>query len=196
MKNYALGFTLVVATMLTGCSGAAPVRTEYLLRSDTPDSVTQVQSPARVGIGRVFIAPYLDQSGLVIETETREIKPARYHHWAEPLDNSLLLYLRAETSKALGEPVGANPADRTKWDRTVEVFVEELHGTVAGEALLVATFKVSTRGASEATTYRFAKRTPLAKKGYASLVDAEALLARELAAAIAQAVRAQPAPAQ
>jgi uncharacterized lipoprotein YmbA len=188
MNKNILGLALAVASLLAGCSGSAPVRTEYLLRSDAPESVTQAQAPARFGIGRVVVAPYLDQSGLIIETETREIQPARYHHWAEPLDNSLLLYLRSETSKALGEPVSIDRANRTQWVKTVEVLIEELHGTIAGEALLVATFRISSHESGDAKGYSFAKRAPLADKGYAALVDAEAQLVSELAAAIANAL--------
>ena len=104
------------------------MHTQYLLRSEGSDDTVKSTAPARVGVGRVVIATYLDRSGLIIETDDGVIRPARYHEWAEPLEKSLLLYLRAETSKALGEPVGLNPTDRSRWKFTVDVFVEEFHG--------------------------------------------------------------------
>jgi uncharacterized lipoprotein YmbA len=189
MKKNVLGPAIVFIAALAGCSGATPVRTEYLLRAETPETAARKEAQARIGIARVTVAPYLDQPGLVIETETREIQPARYHQWAEPLENSLLLYLRTEISKALGEAVSIDGTDRSHWNQSVDVFIEELHGTVKGEALMVATFRISTRDADEAASYRFAKRTPSAEKGYPALVDAEAQLIRELAGAIADALR-------
>jgi uncharacterized lipoprotein YmbA len=191
MNKHYLALVLVITSVLAGCSGSAPLHTQYLLRSEGSGDTVKSTAPARVGIGRVMIAPYLDRSGLIIETDGGIIRPARYHQWAEPLEISLLLYLRAETSKALGEPVGLNPADSDRWDFTVDVFVEEFHGTVAGEALLVATFRITQSGETEPTDYRFSKRAPLAEEGYPAMVDAEAGLARDLAAAIAAALQAQ-----
>jgi uncharacterized lipoprotein YmbA len=191
MNKLSLALVFVITSVLAGCSGAAPVHTQYLLRSEGSDDTVKSTAPARIGIGRVVIATYLDRSGLIIETDDGVIRPARYHEWAEPLEQSLLLYLRAETSKALGESVGLNPADRDRWDFTVDVFVEEFHGTVAGEALLVAAFRITQSGETEPTDYRFSKRAPLAEEGYPAMVDAEAGLARDLAAAIAAALQAQ-----
>jgi uncharacterized lipoprotein YmbA len=165
------------------------VRTHYLLRAETPERTTRVEGVARVGLSRVIVAPYLDQSGIVVESAAREIQPARNHQWAEPLENGLRLLLRSELSTALGEEVGLDPADRIRWQHDVQVFVEQLHGTMSGRAVLVADFRIESRGKpGETTEYRFARSQPLATEGYGGLVDAEAALVRELAQAIATAI--------
>jgi uncharacterized lipoprotein YmbA len=163
------------------------VRTHYLLRAETPERTTRVEGVARVGLSRVIVAPYLDQSGIVVESAAREITPARNHQWAEPLEDGLRLLLRSELSTALGEEVGLDPADRSRWQHDVQVFVEQLHGTMSGRAVLVADFRIASRG-GETTEYRFARTQPLASEGYGGLVDAEAALVRELAQAIATAI--------
>ena len=61
----------------------------------------------------------------------------REHQWAEPLGAGLRSYLRAGISEALGYDVSAGPADLTHWDYTVDVYVDRLHGTMAGTAMAI-----------------------------------------------------------
>ncbi|MBW2236913.1 MAG: membrane integrity-associated transporter subunit PqiC [Deltaproteobacteria bacterium] len=188
MRAIALASTL----LLIACGGSAPARTQYLLRSQTPEGSVRVDLPARIGLGRVVVAPYLDQSGIVMETAVNEVTPARNHTWAEPLDDATLIFLRAELSTALGEEVGFDPSDRSLWKYTVEVFIEQLHGTMAGQAVLVASYRIAPRGGAAPSGYRFSRSAPLASEGYSGLVDAEAGLLRDLASAIAGSIREQP----
>ena len=178
--------------LLVACGGAAPARTQYLLRAQAPEGTVRVDTPARVGLGRVVVAPYLDQAGVVMETAPNEVTPARHHSWAEPLDEGALVFLRAEISAALGEDVSFDPSDRSLWKYTVEVFIEQLHGTMTGQAVLVASYRITPRGAGSPSGYRFSRSAPLANEGYSGLVDAEAGLLRDLAVAIAGSIREQP----
>ena len=139
MRAIALASTL----LLLACGGSAPARTQYLLRAQAPEGTVRVDIPARVGLGRVVVAPYLDQSGIMMETAANQVTPARNHTWAEPLDNATLIFLRATLSSALGEEVGLDPSDRSLWKYSVEVFVEQLHGTLAGQAMLVASYRIT-----------------------------------------------------
>jgi uncharacterized lipoprotein YmbA len=118
------------------------------------------------------------------------VRPARYHQWAEPLDEGLRRLLRAEISKALGYQVSADALQRKQWDYAVEVSVEQLHGTLAGEALLSASWRIARGdGAEPVAEFRFTRSAPLAEDGYAALVAAEIDLARQLAVAIADSLR-------
>jgi uncharacterized lipoprotein YmbA len=167
------------------------LRTQYLLRAETPAHTKRIEAPARIGLGRITVASYLDQSGIVIETEEREVRAARNHQWAEPLADGLRIYLRDEIANALGEEVGIDPSDRTSWDYVVDVFVEQLHGTVAGRAVLVASFRIEAQAKSsgKGVEQRFAQSKALDREGYGGLVDAEVALLRQLTEAIAADVR-------
>lgn len=184
MRRLALVFVLSALA----CGGGVNPNTLYLLRGETPPGAVRVEGAPRVGLGRVRVAPYLDQAGVVVETSPREVTAARDHQWAEPIDEALHLYLRGEISAALGQEVGINPADRDVWIYTVDVFVQSFHGTLEGNAVLDAFYRIEVR-AGKVETRRFARTLPLAREGYAGLVDAEAALARELAQAIAAALR-------
>jgi len=177
-------FSLVM--LLVGCAGSSVPPTQYLLRAQPAERSSRVQAPVRVGLGRVEVAPYLDQSGIVVETEAGQVQPAREHQWAEPLAASLRSYLRAEMSTALGYDVSAGPADLAERDYTVDVYVDRLHGTMAGKAVLDASYRITPRaGAGDVAAYRFSQSAPLPREGYPGLVDAAADLARQLAQAIA-----------
>ena len=182
---------LLVFVLAAACAGApVPPSTYYLMRASVSDGVARVEAPVAIGLGRVDMAPYLSGSGLVLETGANEVRSARRHLWAEPLDASLRLYLRAQISNELGYEVSANAALQGAWDYVVDVSVEELHGTLSGEARLVASWRIArSDDAEELAAFRFARNRPLARDGYAALADAEIALVGELAAAIANSLR-------
>jgi hypothetical protein len=182
MRNAALLSVL----LLVACGGSSAPRTQYLLRAEPADRSGRVEAPVRVGLGRVAVAPYLDQSGIVVETEVGQVQAAREHQWAEPLDASLRSYLRAEMSTALGYEVSGSPADLAQWDYTVDVYVDRLHGNMSGRAVLDAGYRITPRaGGGDVAAYRFSRSAPLPREGYPGLVDAQADLVRQLAQAIA-----------
>lgn len=187
MRNTVLVSTLLLAA----CAGAPPpTHTHYLLRAELPEQTTRVAVPARIGLLRIEVAPYLKQPGLVLATGDHQVRPARFHRWAEPLDEGLRRFLRAEISNALGEEVSADAAQRTRWDHAVGVSIDQLHGTLSGEALLTASWRITQgSGAEEVARYRMSQSKSLAQDGYAGLVEAEIGLARQLAVAIAVSLR-------
>jgi uncharacterized lipoprotein YmbA len=184
--------TALVSTLfLIACAGDPPqTQTHYLLRADTPVQTSRVEAPISIGLRRVEVAAYLRQPGLVVATGPHQVRPAHHHQWAEPLEEGLRRYLRAEISKALGYDISADVLHRKQWDYAVEISVEELHGTLSGEALLSARWRIA-RGDATAPVaeFRFARSAPLSQDGYAALVDAEIGLARQLAVAIANSLR-------
>ena len=172
--------------ILVACAGSSAPPTQYLLRAEPAERSSRVEAPVRVGLGRVDVAPYLDQSGIVVETEAGQVQAAREHQWAEPLGAGLRSYLRVEMSTALGHDVSANPADLAHWDYTVDVYVDRLHGTMAGKAVLDASYRITPRPrGGDVAAYRFSRSAPLPREGYPGLVDAQADLVRQLAQAIA-----------
>ncbi|MEE8310761.1 MAG: ABC-type transport auxiliary lipoprotein family protein [Candidatus Binatia bacterium] len=191
MNRIAKRMTVILAgVVLVSCAGSTPPRTQYLLRAEPVERSVRVRAPVHVGLGRVVVAPYLHQSGIVVETEASQVRAARQHQWAEPLEAGLRSYLRAEISNALGYEVSADRADRPHWDYAVDVHIDRLHGTMTGTAVIDASYRITPRAASkQATEYRFSRSTSLPRDGYPGLVEAEAGLARELAAAIAASLR-------
>ena len=167
-------------------------RVEQTRSIGSPDGIQDV----RAGLGRVIVAPYLLASkGIMIETGAGEINAAVYSQWAEPLDAGLRWYLGSELSAALGDRMSGGLTDRRSWDYTVDVIIDQLHGTMHGTAVIEAGFVVIAKGeARPVSQVRFAKSIPLAAEGYGALVAAEMQLVSELADLIAETLREQTTP--
>ncbi len=177
--------------LVSGCAGTEPARTQYLLGPAAAPTTGRVDAPSQVLLTHVSIAPYIDQAGIVVETEVGQVSAARLHTWAEPLSAALESLLRAEISSALGYPVSASELSGGPWDVTVGVHVERFHATMNGRAVLRAAYRVATPAGGGAT-YRFHESAALPREGYPGVVDAETALARELARSIAAAIQARP----
>ena len=181
---------IAAVLLLAGCAsgGKAPELTQYLLRSD---SQALSEGVAVVGLRTVSVATYLDQPGLVLETDTGTVRPATYHQWAEPLSESLRSFLADEISAQSGEPVRHRSYGDSSWKRTIrqliDIHIDELHGTANGSARLVASWTLTDREQpASAMEHKFAATERLSGDGYASLVAAEKRLLTRLAAKIAE----------
>ncbi len=184
--KYAL---LMMTVLLFGCSGTPADTHYYLLRGEEPHQTRDLEPSKQYAMGNVIVAPYIDQSGLVLEVGPGEIRPARNHQWAEPMGGALHNLLLREVSRAVGADVF--PAVMSRAPYVIEVRIDQLHGTMDGEALLVAYWWIQRQG-EELVTYQFAERKPLATDGYAALAQAERALLEKLAVRIGESLQALP----
>lgn len=183
---------LVAPLLLAGCSGGkkAPEPTFYLLRAEARIPDGPQQPPVNVGINRVSLADYLGQAGVVVAINSDQVRPARQHLWAEPLDSSVRLFLRDAISADLGYPVSADLGRRQSWQYRVDIRIDEWHGSLAGDARIVASWLViDVATDSELSRYRFEQTGTLAADGYDALVAAQTRLLDALAATIADSLR-------
>jgi len=181
----------LVLWLVAGCAGSAPEEVSlYLLRPATDALRAEVSNGSVViGLGEVRVAPYLDDSGIMLELGDREIRPARYHRWAEPLSNSLAVVLSNNISSELGQPITDRTDVRT-WDYRIDVYIDEFHGTRDGVAKLNATWTIISLSSEAADSqHRFASRERIPSEGYGALVDAHYRLTESLATAIANSLR-------
>ncbi len=176
----------LLTVMLAACSGT-PVQTQYyLLRTDAPQSSRDLVPSKDFAMGRVIIAPYIDQPGLILETAAGEIRPALHHQWAEPMYQGLRNFLVIEVSHALGEDVF--PAVASEGSTILDIRIDQLHGTADGDAVLVAYWWLRRDGAVIAS-YQFSEARALARDGYGALADAEKALLVQLAERISVSMR-------
>jgi len=181
-QNMIRAALLLGCLFLVACSGT-PVQTHYyLLRSDLEQRTRDLKPTEEAAMGRIIIAPYIDQPGLVLETGSGEIRSAMYHRWAEPMREGLQQFLRVEVSGALGQDVF--PEDFSNGKLVFDVRVDQLHGTANGDALLVAYWWIR-RGENIVSSYQFSETRPLVEDGYHALAAAEKALLSELASRIA-----------
>ncbi|MBL4567771.1 MAG: membrane integrity-associated transporter subunit PqiC [Porticoccus sp.] len=179
-------YLALVALFLVGCSSSpVPSLNQYLLRTDTPVQFSQ-QDSVVVGIGTVTVAPYIDGLGLVLETGNGEVHIARDHQWVEPLRVSLRSFLSGKISKELGQPIRAYSYGKIEVSRRIDIRIDELHGTINGDAKLVAYWVIIDSDKQVVLSENsFIDTEALTRGGYDALVEAQKKLLDRLASGIA-----------
>ncbi len=178
MKTLLLSLVIVLA----GCAGQVAEPNYYLMRSKNDLDTRQLDPSSTVSLGQVVIASYIDQPGLLMETQSGEIRAARQHLWAEPIQDGVRNQLIVEISQSLGKDL--LPANLVRTGSVLNVRIDQLHGTNKGTAKLVAYWWVS-KSNEVVFAHRFAEEKALNKDGYGALLTAEEQLLSRLAEDIA-----------
>ncbi len=174
---------LMVVLVLGACAGQTTQPTYYLLRTDHDLSTRQMEPSERYVMGKVTIAPYIDQRGLLLETQEGDMHPARNHMWAEPLYEGARILLWTEVSRVIGKDI--LPSSTNTDAIRVNVRIDQLHGTREGTARLVAYWWLQD-GNKVLSAYQYARDKPLPADGYAALARAEKELLADLASHIGE----------
>ena len=175
--------SLLLVVLLAGCASQTIEPSYYLLRTSNDLQSRELNPSDQFSMGKVEIAAYLDQSGLLMETASGEMRPARHNLWAEPMYEAVRNFLLIEVAQAKGEDI--LPSRLNKSATVIDVRIDQLHGTYDGKAKLVAYWWLRRDGGVIAT-YQFAESQTLSVDGYAALVAAEESLLSQLAKKIAE----------
>lgn len=177
---------LLAIVLVTGCVSTVPTLNQYLLRSDVPSEFSVEKQVVIVGLGGVVVAPYIDGLGLVMENINGEVRAARDHQWAEPLRDSLRVFMAREISVGAGQLISAYHGGENNWQRRVDLQIDQLHGTTSGEAKLIAYWQVfDVKQRKVVSENGFSGTQALSVDGYQALVAAEKALLIKLAAKVA-----------
>ena len=182
---------LVFALCLVGCAaGPLPERSYYLLRADPPQDLAPAPQEDAAGLGHVTIAAYLDRAGIVVQVGEHQVREARHHLWAEPLDRGVRSYLSDRIALRLGHALASESEDAGPVRYRIDVGLEQFHGSLNGETRLVARWSLrDLADDSLLQSQRFARTRPQSGDGYANLVKAQIALLDDLAEVIAEALR-------
>ena len=178
---------LVGAALLAACSGTPVQNQYYLLRSDAEQQSRDLSPSKQYAMGRIIVAPYIEQPGLVLETSAGEVRPAMHNQWAEPLKMGLTQFLRVEVSAAVGEDIF--PRAFSDGDIYFDLRIDQMHGTVEGDALLVAYWWIQ-RDGEVLASYQFAETEALNADGYGALANAEKRLLSRLSRKLGESLTA------
>ena len=173
---------LVLMALVAGCAGQVKEPNYYLMRSNHDLESRELKPSRDFSMGNVVIAAYIDQPGLILETNDGEIRAAHYNLWAEPVYEGVRNQLTVEIARVKGEDV--LPAKMVKTPIVLDIRIDQLHGTNTGTAKLVAYWWLH-RDKEVLAAYKFAEEQALETDGYGALVTAEQVLLSQLAREIA-----------
>ena len=186
---------LLLSVLLAGCAtGGGPASERYLLPAGAGD---MPKPPAATGpiehtlvIDDVRVARYLDDPGIVLQTDPLRLQAAGRHQWAEPLDRQLARALRQRLSRALpGVRVLGGAGPDTAWHLSVEV--EQFQGRYDGQAIAGGLWQLRDAQGEIRRQSPFQASEALEQDGYPALVKALGQGWNRVAAQIAEELRRQ-----
>lgn len=183
MKNILL---ITALLLLSACASEPAKLNHYLLRDNVTSESSGKIDAINIALNSVQVATYIDQKGLVLETNEGQINMAKHHLWAEPLRHSLVGFLSQQIGKTSEKHIHPGQSASSDVTTLIDVTINQLHGNNQGQAVLDATWKITQLGESASVTnYRYADIDTLTESGYAALVNSEKRLLEKLAAKIA-----------
>jgi len=182
----------ILILLIAGCAAKpVPEVKQYLLRASIDNASVERAGVAKLTLGKVSVAAYLDQPGLALQRKDGSMSRAHHHLWAEPLRESLRIYLSTEISKRSGRAVRAKSSHQSHRYtlQLINIDIDELHGNHLGEARLVGRWNIVDAKSGEILSERrFVSNTPLLEDGYQALILAEKHLLQQFSQDIAEAL--------
>ena len=188
----------IIILSVVGCSGAPKIETQYfLLTPATQQSSAEKNSAAEIDphkliiLEPVFLAEYLDQPGIVLQTDQHQIEVAHYHRWAEPLKRNIHRFV-LETLATQKTDYSFQPStnfSRELTSLTLSLHINQFNGSAASAAILSGHWVLKQTKSNElVNTMPFSYEAPLEQDGYPELVAQLANLLETLCKDIAEAI--------
>lgn len=171
MKKFKKQISLIgLILLLSACNSIPKEETHYfVLNSSKSTALNAALSSETITLQPVRLAKYLDQPGIVLQTDQHKIKVAHFHRWAEPLKYNLHRYI----NQSIGFSI-TNEAPHT-----LEVYFQNFNGTQNGSAIVSGYWVFNQK------QHPFSYQASLTTSGYTELVMQLALLLDQLCADIA-----------
>ncbi|WP_129138431.1 PqiC family protein [Modicisalibacter coralii] len=182
---------LALLITLAGCAtgGGSDATPRYMLPGPEPTGEAP-PTPARdtLVIDGVTVSRYLDDPGIVLQTDAIRLHQASNHQWAEPLNRQLWRGLRDRLSQRLPATRvldGGNPSGALH----LSVEVDRFQGRYDGVAVTSGRWELRDASGGIVEVAPFAVTTPLDEDGYPALVHALGSNWDDVAARIAEGIR-------
>ncbi|WP_423823165.1 ABC-type transport auxiliary lipoprotein family protein [Salinisphaera sp. SPP-AMP-43] len=135
-----------------------------------PDKTSTPGAPS-LAIAPVAVASYLDQGGIVYQTEVHRIVVANNNRWAAPLTDQLTDTLYGVLASELPGVNLSRPANAQNASYRLRTYIDSFFGHYGGNAVVAGRWTlIGPQGATVASR-TFKRRTPLPRDGYPALVS-------------------------
>lgn len=184
------GVLIVAVAFLWGCTASTPIDEYYslVLASDSPAFVEPVAgSQRKLILDSVALPAYLQQAGIVLETENGQVSASTRSFWAEPLDDAITKALKDELSAQDGRLTvsGSDRAWSVKASCSIRFEFDRFHTSEISGTRTSGRFWISDGKAIDKQTFFVAR--PLKGDGYEFVVRA---LRGSLTVVVTQALKA------
>jgi uncharacterized lipoprotein YmbA len=177
---------LFLILFIVGCSGSPKIETQlYLLTPTTHKSSTDISKQQTQNAKNIIVlesiklAEFLDQPGIVLQTDKHQIQVAHYHRWAEPLSQNIHRFILETLSS---QSTKYSFQKQTKFAKEVShlvlsLEVNQFNGTSEGVAMLSGHWELKDSKLNKLImTKSFYFEEPMTESGYPELVNQLALM--------------------
>lgn len=186
--------------VVIGCSSKPIPETQYfVLNPNTQATSTAISKTLEndsknvVVIKSIKLAEFLDQPGIVLQTDAHQIEIAHYHRWGEPLTRGLHRYVLETLTTQLPQHslLSSNEFSSDLIHQKLDITVNQFNGTTDGSALLSGHWMLQQSDSKTSIVHEpFSYQATLASSGYPELVNQLALLLGQLCNDIANSIKA------
>lgn len=187
--------------VVIGCSSKPIPETQYfVLNPNTQATSTAISknlendSKNVVVIKSIKLAEFLDQPGIVLQTDAHQIEIAHYHRWGEPLARGLHRYVLETLTTQLPQHslLSSNEFSSDLIHQKLDITVNQFNGTTDGSVLLSGHWMLQQSDSKTSIVHEpFSYQASLASSGYPELVNQLALLLGQLCNDIADSIKAR-----
>ncbi len=157
MKSRILTGLILGVAMLGGCSNDTPSQIRYSMVQDLQPETMSGSEKINLQLN-----PVLDGGGIVLQVSEHSLREARFHRWAEPLNEQL-------------EALVINTMKHENFilrDQTLDVYVSRFQGSEEGKIYVSASFSVINAKGEPIRTASRQLETQQQTAGYDALVSA------------------------
>lgn len=187
--------TIIACLILSlyACGSKLPPETQYFVLTPTASttSTSVIDAKISVVLKSLRLAEFLDQPGIVLQTDTHQIKVAHYHRWAEPLKRNMHRYMMKTLNSKLQGHIVQNDINLNEiaTQQSLQIIVNQFNGTKEGAAIFSGNWILSdVKTKSMLKNKSFHYEVALVDDGYAELVNQLAILLEQLCSEIAQSI--------
>jgi len=185
--------TICLIMFLSACGSNPPPETQYFVL--TPHAQTNIptneNSNKIVVLEPIKLAEFLDQPGIVMQTNSHQIKVAHYHRWAEPLKRNIRRFIADTLNGNLRNSVVQDEINLNVDEDvlSLKITVNQFNGKTDGSAILSGDWKLigeSNNTVLKTDTYNY--NASLSNEGYTELVNQLAHNLEQLCSDLAKAI--------
>lgn len=186
-------FALVAAgAMALSCSTLSPPptpETKYFVLDLPPSGSMPPQASKQILVSTIRLPEYLNQQQLVVREKDHQIRIAKYHSWAEPLQVSIR---RSIANQLNHKDLGYSFVQSCNRCPQLNVDIHHFYPTVDGEVLLTGSYVIAGSRKLKADPHPFHYSGSLATDGYSAAVTEMRGLLGQLTDAVATTIRNKP----
>ena len=180
---------LFIVLIIAGCSGQPKIETQLFLLSpelqNSSDRSNQIINNHEqiIIIEPIKLANYLDQPGIVLQTDKNKIQVAHYHRWAEPLGQNIHRYVSQVLSANSTDYTFLRHAKFTNQvsDLVLSIDLNQFNGSSTGDAYVAGSWQLRNSKENElilSDSFHYEKT--LSESGYPELVNQLEAILNEL----------------